>query len=232
MSDEILQQRPPIRVALVDDHSVVRRGLRTFLESYPDMHVVGEATSGEQTLAQAGSWLPDVVLVDLLMPGGMDGIETTRHLHQVVPNAQVVILTSDTGDARVGASLRAGAIGYVRKDAEPEVLLEAVRAAARGQSLLDPAVAAALARELAQHQTGRQHSALLTEREQEVVRLVALGFTNREIAEALVVSAETVKTHVGNILTKLQLSHRTQVVIYALKRGLISLDEVSDITQP
>jgi NarL family two-component system response regulator LiaR len=232
MSDEILQHRPPIRVALVDDHSVVRRGLRTFLESYPDMHVVGEATNGEQTLAQAASWLPEVVLVDLLMPGGMDGIETTRHLRQVVPNARVVILTSDTGDARVGASLRAGAIGYVRKDAEPEVLLEAVRAAARGQSLLDPAVAAALARDLVQHQTGGPHSALLTEREQEVVRLVALGFTNREIAEALVVSAETVKTHVGNILTKLQLSHRTQVVIYALKRGLISLDEVSDIRQP
>ena len=232
MSDDILLRRPPIRVALVDDHSVVRRGLRTFLESYPDMHVVGEAISGEQTLAQAGSWLPDVVLMDLLMPGGMDGIETTRHLRRLAPNAQVVILTSDTGDARVGASLRAGAIGYVRKDAEPEVLLEAVRAAARGQSLLDPAVAAALARELGQHQPGRLHSALLTEREQEVVRLVALGFTNREIAEALVVSAETVKTHVGNILTKLQLSHRTQVVIYALKRGLISLDEVSDITEP
>ncbi len=231
MSDEILQHRSPIRVVLVDDHSVVRHGLRTFLESYPDIHVVGEAVSGEQTLAEVVSWLPDVVLVDLLMPGGIDGIETTRHLRRLVPNAQVVILTSATGDARVGASLRAGAIGYVRKDAEPDVLLEAVRAAARGQSLLDPAVAAALARELGQHQPGKPHSALLTEREQEVVRLVALGFTNREIAEALVVSAETVKTHVGNILTKLQLSHRTQVVIYALKRGLISLDEVSDITE-
>jgi two-component system, NarL family, response regulator LiaR len=232
MSDDVLRHRPPIRVALVDDHSVVRRGLRTFLESYPDISVVGEAATGEQTLAQVGSWVPDVVLMDLLMPGGMDGIETTRHLRRLVPSAQVVVLTSDTGDARVGASLRAGAIGYVRKDAEPEVLLEAVRAAARGQSLLDPAVAAALARELGQHQQGRLHSALLTEREQEVVRLLALGFTNREIAEALVVSAETVKTHVGNILTKLQLSHRTQVVIYALKRGLISLDEVSDITEP
>jgi NarL family two-component system response regulator LiaR len=231
MSDEILGHSPPIRVALVDDHSVVRRGLRTFLESYPDIRVAGEAATGEQTLAQVESWLPDVVLMDLLMPGGMDGIETTRHLRRLVPYAQVVVLTSDTGDARVGASLRAGAIGYVRKDAEPEVLLEAVRAAARGQSLLDPAVAAALARELGQNQSGRVHSTLLTEREREVARLVALGRTNREIAEALVVSAETVKTHVGNVLSKLQLSHRTQIVIYALKCGLISLDEVRDITE-
>jgi two-component system, NarL family, response regulator LiaR len=229
-SDDTVRHRPPIRVALVDDHLVVRRGLRTFLESFPDIHVVGEAATGEQTLTQVESWLPDVVLMDLLMPGGMDGIETARHLRRLVPNTQVVVLTSDTGDARVGASLRAGVIGYVRKDAEPEVLLEAVRAAARGQSLLDPAVSAALARELGQNPPGRPYSALLTEREQEVVRLIALGRTNREIAEALVVSAETVKTHVGNILAKLQLSHRTQVVIYALKRGLISLDEVSDST--
>jgi NarL family two-component system response regulator LiaR len=223
---------PPIRVALVDDHSVVRRGLRTYLESYSDLRVVGEAASGEETLAHIADWLPDVVLMDLLMPGGLDGIETTRHLRKIVPNAQVVVLTSHTGDSQVGAALRAGAIGYVRKDAEPEVLLEAVRAAARGQSLLDPAVAAALSRELERNVAGGQQNAALTEREQEVLRQLALGYTNRQIADALTVSAETVKTHVGNILGKLQLTHRTQVVVYALKRGLISLDEVPDFTEP
>ena len=237
-SAQATEAHPPIRIALVDDHTVVRRGLRTFLESYPDIRVVGEAASGEEALAQIESWLPDVVLMDLLMPGGIDGIETTRRLRALTPHTQVVVLTSYTDDARVVAALRAGAIAYVRKDAEPEALPEAVRAAARGQSLLDPAVAAALARELGQSGSGGQnrqralHSAELTEREQEVLRLLALGHTNREIAEQLVVSGETVKTHVGNILTKLQLAHRTQVVIYALKRGLLSLDDIRDINDP
>jgi NarL family two-component system response regulator LiaR len=134
-----------------------------------------------------------------------------------------VALTSYADDARVVAALRAGAIGYVRKEADPDVLLSAIRAAARGQSLLDPAVAGAIMQEL---QRGGRHNAELTEREQEVLRQLALGRTNREIAEALVVSDETIKTHVGNILTKLQLAHRTQAVIYALKKGLISLDDL------
>lgn len=212
-----------IRVALVDDHAVVRRGLRTFFESYGDFLVVGEASSGEDALRQVESWLPDVVVMDLLMPGGMDGVETTRRLREVSPHTQVVALTSATDDARVVAALRAGAIGYVRKDAQPDVLLEAVRAAARGRSLLDPSVAGAVLHELTR---GARPGGELTEREQEVLRQLALGRTNHEIAAALVVSDETVKTHVGNILSKLQLAHRTQAVIYALKRGLISLDDI------
>lgn len=215
-----------IRVALVDDHAVVRRGLHTFFESYPDFAIAGEASSGEEALRQVETWLPDVVVMDLLMPGGIDGIEATRRLREVSPHTQVVALTSATDDARVVAALRAGAIGYVRKDAQPEVLLDAVRAAARGRSLLDPSVASAVLQELSR---GARPGSDLTEREREVLRQLALGRTNHEIAEALVVSDETVKTHVGNILSKLQLAHRTQAVIAALKRGLISLD---DITEP
>jgi two-component system, NarL family, response regulator LiaR len=213
----------PIRVVLVDDHHIVRRGLHSFLNAFPDLEVVGEAASGEEALQKIEGWMPDVVVMDMLMPGGMDGIETIKGVRKLLPNTRIVTLTSYTEDARVLAALRAGAIGYVRKEAEPEILLASIRAAARGQSLLDPAVANAVMQELLR---GGKHNAELTEREQEVLRQLALGRTNREIAEALTVSDETVKTHVGNILTKLQLAHRTQAVIYALKNGLISLDEI------
>jgi NarL family two-component system response regulator LiaR len=213
----------PIRLVLVDDHRVVRRGLRSYLEAFADLSVVGEASSGEQVLEKVECWLPDVVIMDLLMPGGLDGIETTRRVRAITPHTQVVVLTAHTDDARLVAALRAGAIGYVRKDADPEILLAAVRAAARGQSLLDPALAGSVLQELV-GDTGVRHA--LTEREMEVLRLLAHGRTNREIAGELVVSEETVKTHVGNILTKLHQAHRTQAVIHALKQGLISLDEI------
>jgi NarL family two-component system response regulator LiaR len=213
----------PIRVVLVDDHRIVRRGLRSFLEAFPDITVVGESSSGEAVLEQVEGWLPDVVIMDLLMPGGMDGIETTRRVRSMTPHTQIVVLTAHTDDARVVASLRAGAIGYVRKDAEPEMLLAAVRAAARGQSMLDPAVAGTVLQELVSSTEIRRD---LTERELEVLRLLAHGRTNREIAEELVLGEETVKTHVGNILAKLHLAHRTQAVVHAFKQGLISLDEI------
>ena len=212
-----------VRVVLVDDHRVVRQGLRTYLESFPDLQVVGDASSGEEALRYIELWLPDVVVMDLLMPGGMDGVEAIRRIRQLTPHTQVIALTSYTDDARVIAVLRAGAIGYVRKDAAPDVLLASVRAAARGQSFLDPAVASAVLQELAQ---GGKPEVALSEREQEVLRQLAIGCTNREIAEAMVLSPETVKTHVGNILAKLHLSHRTQAVIYALKSGIISLDDI------
>lgn len=217
-----------IRVALVDDHAIVRRGLRTFLESYPDFAIVGEASSGEEALPQLELWLPDVLALDLLMPGGMDGIETTRQARTLSPHTQVVALTSATDDERVLAALRAGAIGYVRKDADPQALLDVIRAAARGRTLLEATVASALLQELTREKPSARPGDTLTEREQEVLRQLARGRTNHEIAEALVVSDETVKTHVGNILSKLQLAHRTQAVIFALKRGLISLDEIDE----
>jgi NarL family two-component system response regulator LiaR len=213
----------PIRLILVDDHTVVRRGIRTYLESFPDITVVGEAKSGETCLAQLEGWLPDVAVMDLLMPGGIDGIETTRQVRQLSPHTRVVVLTAHTDEARVIGALRAGAIGYVRKDADPELLLTAVRAAARGQSMLDPAIAGSVLQEVVR---GTAVSPDLTERELTVLRQLAHGKTNREIAADLVVSEETVKTHVGNILSKLQMNQRTQAVIAALKQGLISLDEI------
>src|SRR5207245_40809 len=155
-----------IRVVLVDDHRVVRQGLRTYLESFPDLEVVGESSSGEEVLRHIEMWLPDVVVMDLLMPGGMDGVETIRRLRQLTPHTQIIALTSYTDDARVIAVLRAGAIGYVRKDAAPDVLLAAVRAAAHGRSLLDPAVAGAVWQELSR---GEKPEVALSEREQEVL---------------------------------------------------------------
>lgn len=211
-----------IQLALVDDHQVVRRGLRSYLEAFVDITIIGEASSGEEALANIEAWLPDVVVMDLLMPGGIDGIETTRRIRSVSPHTQVVVLTAYADDARVVAALRAGAIGYVRKDADPEILLAAVRAAAQGQSVLDPAIAESVLHDL----ISSTQKDTFTEREMDVLHSLAHGRTNREIAEELVVGEETVKTHVGNILAKLHLAHRTQAVIYALKQGLISLDEI------
>jgi two-component system, NarL family, response regulator LiaR len=212
-----------IRVALVDDHRVVQTGLRSYLESFPDLEVIGAAANGEEALGRLEGWLPDVVVMDLHMPGGIDGIEATRRVRALSPHTQVVVLTAHTDEARVVAALRAGAIGYVRKDSDPEVLIAAVRGAARGQSVLDPAVAGSVLQDLVR---GGPLAEELSEREREVLAQLAHGRTNREIAQALHVGEETIKTHVGNILSKLQLNHRTQAVIYALKRGVVSLEDV------
>jgi two-component system, NarL family, response regulator LiaR len=212
-----------IRVALVDDHRVVRQGLRSYFEAFGDIEIVGEASSGEEATRAMDGWLPDVVVMDMLMPGGIDGIETTRRIRVLSPHTQVVVLTAFADDARVVAALRAGAIGYIRKEAEPEVLLGAVRAAARGQSVLDPSIAGSVLQDLVR---GKLPGSELTEREMDVLRQLANGRTNKQIAEVLVVGEETVKTHVGNILAKLQLAHRGQAIIYALKQGVISLEEL------
>lgn len=218
-----------IRVVLVDDHNVVRKGLRSYLESFADIRIVGEAASGEDLLPTLASWQPDVIVMDLLLPGGMDGLEATRLARAQRPETQVVALTAYTDDARVVAALRAGAIGYVRKDAAPEILLSAVRAAAKGQSIIDPAAAGAMMQSVVQ---GTLTGNPLTDREMDVLRELVNGRTNKGIADALSVSEETVKTHVGNILTKLNLSHRQQVVVYALKEGLVSLDDLDPFPDP
>lgn len=213
----------PIQVVLVDDHHIVRRGLRNFLESFEDMRVMAEAANGEELLAQIETWLPDVVIMDLLMPGGIDGVEATKHARIRSPHTQVVVLTASTDEARLVGALREGAIGYVRKDAEPAVLLEAVRGAARGQTVLDPNVAGSVMEELVEHS---QIIDELTTREKEVLKQLAHGQTNREIGTALSIAEETVKTHIGNILAKLHLAHRTQAIVYALKMGMVTLDEI------
>lgn len=223
MSNLQREMRNKVRVILVDDHHVVRRGLRSFLDSFADITVIGEAANGEELLAQVEQWQPDVVVMDLLMPGGITGIETTRRLRVLLPQTQVVVLTAYTDEARVIAALRVGAIGYVRKDAAPDLLLSAVRGAALGRAVLDPKIAGAVLQELLEQSSVEPG---LTERELEVLRQLAHGRTNRAIAAALVISEETVKTHVGNILAKLQLAHRTQAALYALKQGLVEIEEI------
>ena len=202
-----------MRIVLVDDHRVVARSLKAYLESFDGLQVVGTASSGEGLLARLDEWRPEILVQDLLLPGGMDGVETTRRVLRKAPGTKVIVLTASTDEARMMGALRAGAVGYVRKDAEPETLLAAVRAVARGKSYYDvPAMGAAED---------------LTARERDVLRLVALGRSNKEIADELGIGDETVKTHVANVLGKLMAENRAQAVVQALKRGLVALDELS-----
>jgi DNA-binding NarL/FixJ family response regulator len=205
-------------IALVDDHRVVSRSLKAYLESFPDLSVVGIAASGEELLGHLAEWNPQIVLQDLLLPGGMNGIDTTRRILERTPGVRVIALTASTDEARMMGVLRAGASGYVGKDAEPEILLAAVRAVARGKTYIDPSVGARLLR-VAPHD--------LTARETEVLRHLALGRSNREIAATLGVGEETVKTHVTHLLAKLQVVNRAQATVQALKRGLVTLEELS-----
>jgi DNA-binding NarL/FixJ family response regulator len=208
-----------ISIVLADDHQVVTHSLKAYLESFSDLKVIGIASTGEELLSRLDEWRPRVILQDLLMPGGIDGIETTRRVLQRHPEIAVVALTASMEEARMIGALRAGALGYVRKDAAPETLLAAVRSVARGRTYIDPSI----------DRTARLTSTdpeTLTMRETEVLRHVALGLSNRDIAAALSVSEETVKTHVTHVLAKLNVDNRAQAIVEALKRGLIALDEL------
>jgi two-component system, NarL family, response regulator LiaR len=212
--------KQPVSVVLVDDHRVVTRGLRLFLESFSDIRVAGVARSGEELLARVAEWEPRVVVMDLLMPGGMDGVEATRRLCSLCPNVRVIALTASVDDARLVGVLRAGAVGYVRKDADPEMLLSGIRAVAQGNTFIDPSVSGPIL-------AGKTPAlSTLSIREEQVLRQITLGRTNREIAEHLSVGEETIKTHVARILDKVGLQHRAQLIAYALKCGLVKLDEL------
>ncbi|WP_439942733.1 response regulator [Streptomyces sp. BBFR115] len=207
-----------IKVLVVDDHQVVRRGLRTFLEVQDDIEVVGEAADGAEGVARAEELRPDVVLMDVKMPV-LDGVEALRRLRDLGNAARVLIVTSFTEQRTVVPALRAGAAGYVYKDVDPEALAGAIRSVHAGHILLQPEVAGALlSQEEAQSGLGRGGS--LTEREREVLGLIADGRSNREIARALVLSEKTVKTHVSNILMKLDLADRTQAALWAVRHGV------------
>lgn len=226
------KQTDKIRVLIVDDHAVVRQGLRTFLELQDDatslpIAVVGEASNGSQAVDQAKLLQPDVVLLDLVMPE-MDGVEATSRIIESSPRSRVIILTSFGEEDRVIPAIQAGAQGYLLKDIAPNDLVQAVREAYRGQVQLHPDVAKKLMSAIAAQgvspasQSRETAAAELTERELDVLRLIAGGLSNHEIAEKLVISEKTVKTHVSNILSKLHLDDRTQAAIYALKHGLFS----------
>jgi NarL family two-component system response regulator LiaR len=210
----------PITVLIVDDHQVVRLGLQTFLARQLDIAVIGEASSGEEALRLAAEQVPDVVLMDLIMPG-MDGVETTRNLKQISPGSQVVILTSYHEDEHIFPAIRAGALSYLLKDVGTADLADAVRKAARGEAVMHPNVAARVMQELRGHsQPGALTPSMLSERELEVLRNIASGHSNAEIAERLVISEHTVKRHVSNILSKLHLADRTQAAVYAWREGM------------
>jgi two-component system, NarL family, response regulator LiaR len=213
----------PITVLLVDDQ-MVRSGVRAFLETQPDISVVAEAASGEEAVRLAAEHAPDVALMDLIMPG-MDGVEATRRLTSQSPRTSVVMLTSYHDDEHVFPAIRAGALSYVLKEIGPGELAEAVRKAAAGEAVLHPRVAARVVREL--HSTRRDESNVfheLSDRELEVLKLIADGLNNAEIAGRLYVSEKTVKSHVSNILGKLHLADRTQAAVYAWRQGVVRRD--------
>ncbi|GAC1390614.1 MAG: response regulator transcription factor [Ktedonobacteraceae bacterium] len=211
-----------ITILITDDHALVRNGVRMFLELQPDLLVLGEADSGEAAVRMAADLVPDVVLMDLVM-SGMGGVEATRLVKQVSPHSQVIVLTSYHEDEYIFPALRAGALSYVLKDVGPEELAETVRKAARGESVLHPRVAARVVQEIrgARRDTPNLFTDL-SDRELDVLRLIADGLSNAAIAEKLIISEKTVKGHVSNILSKLHMLDRTQAAVYAWQQGLMA----------
>jgi NarL family two-component system response regulator LiaR len=209
-----------IRILIADDHGVVRQGLQMFLALDPELQVVGEAANGEEAVQLVRQLEPDVVLMDLLMPV-MDGIAATEAIRRELPDTEVIALTSVLEDNAVFGAMRAGAIGYLLKDTEADALCQAIKAAAAGQVQLAPQAMARLMREVQAPQSPEQ----LTERETEVLQLLAQGMSNKEIGAALVITEKTVKTHVSSILAKLGVPSRTQAALHAIRTGLVSLDD-------
>ena len=207
-----------IRVLIVDDHAVVREGLRTFLELQDGIAVAGEASDGEEAVRQAEALHPDVVLMDLVMPR-LDGVGAMRELRRRLPAARVIVLTSFAEDERLLPAIQAGAAGYLLKNVAPAELARAVRAAHAGEALLDPVVAARLVEAIAQP-PGESAPERLTAREQEVLALIARGYANKRIARELGIAEKTVKTHVGHVLAKLGVADRTQAAVHAVRMGL------------
>lgn len=210
-----------ITVLLVDDHQVVRQGVRAFLTTQPDIEVVAEAADGAEAVTQCQKFAPDVVLMDLIMPG-MDGVEATRQVKHVSPRTQIIVLTSYHQDEHIFPAIRAGAISYLLKDVEPPALADAVRKAAVGEAVLHPRVAARVVQEVhgSRAETVNPFTEL-SKREMDVIRLIADGQSNAQIAGNLMVSIKTVKSHVSNILTKLHLADRTQAAVYAWREGVV-----------
>ena len=214
----------PIRVLVVDDHAIIRKGMRAVLELVPDIELVGEAENGKQALKLDLELHPDVILMDLMMPE-MDGITCTRTIKAQRPEVSILVLTNFAGEDMIFPAIKAGAMGYHLKDSSPEALQEAIRQVARGESSLHPLIAKKVLDELHEPPEDQGSYESLTRREMEVLTLIAKGLENREIARQLVVSEATVRTHVSNILGKLHLATRTQAALYAIKEGLASLDD-------
>ncbi|MGD8397533.1 MAG: response regulator transcription factor [Anaerolineae bacterium] len=217
----------PIGVLIVDDHTLFRKGVRRMLEAEADMRVLGEAGTGREALERARTLMPDVVLMDIKMPG-MDGVETTRSLRREMPHVGVIFCTMFEDDESVFAGLKAGGRGYILKESDPDTMLRAIRAVARGESLLSAGVAQRVLRQLAAL-PGEESAGMaplsddLTPRELEVLRTVSQGLSNKEIAQQLGISEKTVKNHISNIFSKLHVCDRTQAVLYAVRKGLVKV---------
>lgn len=213
-----------IRILIADDHAVVREGLRALIDTEPGMRLVGEAADGLEATQKSAALEPDVILLDLVMPR-MGGLDAIREIKERNPRARILVLTSFAEDDKVFPAIKAGAQGYLLKDSSPRELLQAIRDIHQGQPSMHPTIARKLMREIQRGSDLPPVEEPLTEREVEVLTLVAQGFTNQEIADQLFVSERTVRTHVSNILSKLHLANRTQAALYALRKGFASLDE-------
>ena len=212
----------PISIIVVDDHEVVRKGLRGYLETLPEFSVMGEAASGEEAINLVMEFIPDVVLMDLIMPG-MDGVEATRRVKKISPRTQVIVLTSYHEDIHIFPALKAGAVAYVLKDMKMDKLADVITRVVKGETILHPLVAERVLSNL-RGELGNGEDVLtgdLTDREMEVLKLIANGLSNNQIAEKLVITENTVKGHVSNILSKLHLLDRTQAAVYAWKKGIV-----------
>lgn len=221
-TDERTPEPAPTRVLVVDDHAIVRRGLKAVLDLVPDMEIVGEAENGKQAVKLDRELKPDVILMDLMMPE-MDGITCIKEIRAQSPNARILVLTNFAGEDMVFPAIKAGAMGYHLKDSSPDTLVNAVRQVSRGESALHPLIARKVLEELHAGPDRHLSEDPLTVRELQVLRLIAQGLENHEIAGELVISEATVRTHVSNILAKLHLASRTQAALYALKEGLADL---------
>lgn len=214
-----------ITVLLVDDHKIVRQGVRAYLHTLTDIQVIAEADSGMAAITAVDQYQPDVVLMDLEMPGEQDGITATRQIRKLHPETQVIVVTSHHQDEYIFPAVRAGAISYLLKDVEPDELAAAIRKAAKGEAVLDSRVASRIIRELQGIRMDEFNPFTeLSEREFEVLRLIAAGMSNSEIAETLVIGESTVKTHISNLLRKLHLDDRTQAAVYAWQQGIVRRD--------
>jgi NarL family two-component system response regulator LiaR len=214
----------PIRVFVADDHAIVRKGIAAVLEIVPDIEVVGEAENGRDAVYRVEQLRPDVILMDLVMPE-MDGIEAIRRIKDRQPEARILVLTTFAGEDKIFPAVKAGALGYHLKDSHPGELVQAIRQVHRGESSLHPVIARKVLEELSRPSERPPTPDPLTPREVEVLRLVAQGLENPEIAEKLVITEATVRTHVSNIMSKLHVASRTQAALYALREGIASLDD-------
>jgi two-component system, NarL family, response regulator LiaR len=216
-------KRAVIRVLIVDDHAFVRKGVRAFLGEVEDIEVIGEAGDGEEAVAQSKALQPDVILMDLVMPH-MDGVEAISRITAQQTKVRIIALTSFATDDKVFPAIKSGAMGYILKDSEPEELVEAIHRVYLGEPTLDPSIARKVLQEISRPSKRPPTPDPLTEREEEVLRLVAKGLSNQEIADQLAIAEVTVRTHISHILSKLQLANRVQATLYALREGLASLN--------